>query len=63
MSDAREDLISHLRAQSHEVKFARNTVSGIWRATCSCGWVWIGEQAEVQSRAATHDVEWEAVDA
>lgn len=47
---------------NHSVKFERNTRSGDWRAKCTCGWFHIGERDEVQSRAATHDLEWEAVE-
>lgn len=45
----------------HQVAFERNRYTGMWRATCSCGWLWSGPQDEVQIRASTHDLEWEPV--
>lgn len=45
----------------HEVKFEKNVVTGMHRATCSCGWVMLGTLEEVQSRAATHDTEWQEI--
>jgi hypothetical protein len=44
----------------HEITFQRNTRDGAWRARCSCGWAWIGTEAEVKTRAAGHDLEWES---
>lgn len=42
----------------HTVAFARNQRTGLWRATCNCGWVTFGERDEVQAKAATHDMDW-----
>lgn len=45
----------------HKVTFERNTRDGRWRAICSCYWAWVGTEAEVKTRAAGHDLEWERV--
>ena len=45
----------------HVVKFERNRNDGRWRAMCSCMWAWVGTEAEVKTRAAGHDLEWETV--
>ena len=50
------------RVQIHTTTFARNTRTGLWRASCVCGWVKFGEREEVQSRAANHDLDWIAAD-
>ncbi len=42
----------------HTVKFERNTRTNDWRAICSCGWSRVGMCDEVQTLAATHDIEW-----
>lgn len=48
-------------AATHSVTFERNRHTRLWRARCSCGWFMVGDQSEVQTRAAGHDMEWEAV--
>lgn len=56
MSDLAEPVI-------HTVTFERNTrVADFWRASCSCGWLWLGKREDVQSRAAVHDIEWQPAD-
>lgn len=46
----------------HVVTFERNTRTGQWRGFCSgCFWCLVGTQEEVQSLAATHDLEWQPV--
>jgi hypothetical protein len=43
----------------HITTFERNRRTGMWRATCTCGWFHTCQSAdEVQERAATHDLEW-----
>ena len=49
-------------ARIHVVKFERNRHDGRWRAMCSCMWAWVGTEAEVTTRAAGHDLEWEPVE-
>lgn len=46
----------------HNSKFERNTVTGTWRVSCTCGWFMYGTKEEVQKRAATHDLEWITAD-
>ncbi len=46
-------------AELHVVKFERNRNDGRWRAMCSCMWACVGTEAEVKTRAAGHDLEWE----
>ena len=47
----------------HTVTFERNTRTGSWRARCSgCYWSWVGFEDDVKQRAATHDIEWQAVE-
>lgn len=48
--------------ESHDVKFFRKPHSRLWKAQCSCGWVWIDVEKVVQAKAATHDIDqWEEV--
>lgn len=64
--DAIEELVGRLRASDappraatrHDVRFERNTGTGMWRATCSCGWLTVGTQGHVQAQAGSHDL-WE----
>jgi hypothetical protein len=47
----------------HTVKFERNTETNEYRAICTCGWIrWSKSLEELQRRAPTHDMEWQAVD-
>lgn len=41
----------------HGLRFERNRMTGEHRAHCSCGWQCTGTAAEVQARAATHDLD------
>jgi hypothetical protein len=45
----------------HKVIFQRNQRTGMWRSICICGWMWAGFKDDVQTRAATHDMDWENV--
>lgn len=47
----------------HTYAFEKNVNTGEWRAKCSCGWWWVGKSDEVLSRAATHDLDWQPVEA
>ena len=48
----------------HTVMFEKNTRTGAWRAHCiGCYWAWVGFEDDVKQRAATHDLEWIAVEA
>lgn len=52
-----------MTAEFHTVRFERNTANNRWRARCSCGWARYGEREEVQTAAASHDLEqWVAAD-
>lgn len=42
----------------HSVSFMRNRISGLWCGRCSCGWLAVGGEDEIQNRAAGHDLEW-----
>lgn len=46
-------------ASIHIVKFERNRFTGQWRASCSCGWIGVGDEDAVKNSAAAHDLEWE----
>jgi hypothetical protein len=51
-------------AVAHEVRFQRNTVTRLFKATCSCGWLLVGGQDEeqrIRALAGNHDAEWEPV--
>jgi len=42
----------------HSVRFYRSTTEpGVYHATCSCGWAMSGDLQELQTRAATHDLD------
>ena len=45
----------------HTRTFAVNKLDGQWRGRCTCGWFWFGSREEVQTRADSHDTEWEVV--
>ena len=46
----------------HNVIFQRNQRTGMWRALCTCGWMWSGFREDVKTRAATHDMDWQVAD-
>lgn len=45
----------------HSVHFQRHSYTGVFHAECVCGWSLTGTREEVQTRAATHDLDAEAV--
>jgi hypothetical protein len=48
----------------HETQFHRNRDNpALCRAVCTCGWFKFGPLGEIQTAAATHDMEWEPVEA
>lgn len=47
----------------HQVRFERRADGGLYRARCTCGWLAVeADLAALQSRAATHDLDWEPVE-
>lgn len=45
----------------HHITYEKNLVNGLWRADCSCGWAIVGRHELVLARAATHDLDTEAL--
>lgn len=49
----------------HTIKFERNTITDVYRATCSCGWSICEPKLQTcQERAAIHELnksEWETI--
>jgi hypothetical protein len=41
----------------HYVTFQKNPTTREWRGACHCGWSMTGTQEDVQTRAATHDLD------
>lgn len=49
---------SHLSfLATHSVHFQRRTDKPLFRASCTCGWSVEGTCEEVQTKAATHDLD------
>lgn len=45
---------------AHHTRFERNTITGLYRATCTCGWFDVRSNlTELQLHASTHDVAWQ----
>lgn len=55
-SDYKPDDTQLVVSDIHNVSFALNQRTGLWRAVCSCGWSWIsGDRDRLNTRAANHD--------